>query len=93
MILEDFLFSWKNRFHSSNEMYKIGRGREYVILLACVICLLREMLNTVLVSIRSGRLLKLLDVSSSDKVLVTTYGKLQPPLGKHRLKVSFISFR
>ncbi|XP_038881899.1 serine/threonine-protein phosphatase 6 regulatory subunit 2 isoform X1 [Benincasa hispida] len=39
-----------------------------------------------------GRLLKLLDVSSSDKVLVTTYGKLQPPLGKHRLKiVEFIS--
>ncbi|XP_022977527.1 serine/threonine-protein phosphatase 6 regulatory subunit 2 isoform X1 [Cucurbita maxima] len=39
-----------------------------------------------------GRLLKLLDVSSSEKVLVTTYGKLQPPLGKHRLKiVEFIS--
>ncbi|KAL0542625.1 hypothetical protein IC582_017697 [Cucumis melo] len=39
-----------------------------------------------------GRLLKLLDVSSSDKILVTTYGKLQPPLGKHRLKiVEFIS--
>ncbi|XP_023517725.1 serine/threonine-protein phosphatase 6 regulatory subunit 1-like isoform X3 [Cucurbita pepo subsp. pepo] len=39
-----------------------------------------------------GRLLKLLDVSSSDEVLVTAYGKLQPPLGRHRLKiVEFIS--
>lgn len=39
-----------------------------------------------------GDLLKLLDVSSADDVLLTTYGKLQPPLGKHRLKiVEFIS--
>ncbi|KAI4303671.1 hypothetical protein MLD38_039271 [Melastoma candidum] len=39
-----------------------------------------------------GELLKLLDVSSSEKTLPTTYGKLQPPLGKHRLKiVEFIS--
>ncbi|PON54762.1 SIT4 phosphatase-associated protein family [Parasponia andersonii] len=39
-----------------------------------------------------GELLKLLDVSSSDNILFTTYGKLQPPLGKHRLKiVEFIS--
>ncbi|KAK8551044.1 hypothetical protein V6N13_119536 [Hibiscus sabdariffa] len=39
-----------------------------------------------------GELLKLLDVSSSDLALLTTYGKLQPPLGKHRLKiVEFIS--
>ncbi|OMO83273.1 SIT4 phosphatase-associated protein family [Corchorus capsularis] len=39
-----------------------------------------------------GDLLKLLDVSSSESVLLTTYGKLQPPLGKHRLKiVEFIS--
>ncbi|KAG7963304.1 hypothetical protein I3843_09G111800 [Carya illinoinensis] len=37
-------------------------------------------------------LLKLLDVSSAGNVLLTTYGKLQPPLGKHRLKiVEFIS--
>ncbi|KAG2684635.1 hypothetical protein I3760_10G084900 [Carya illinoinensis] len=37
-------------------------------------------------------LLKLLDVSSAENVLLTTYGKLQPPLGKHRLKiVEFIS--
>ncbi|KAM7256691.1 hypothetical protein ACFE04_012432 [Oxalis oulophora] len=37
-------------------------------------------------------LLKLLDVSSSETMLLTTYGKLQPPLGKHRLKiVEFIS--
>ncbi|GMI74359.1 hypothetical protein like AT1G30470 [Hibiscus trionum] len=39
-----------------------------------------------------GQLLKLLDVSSSELALLTTYGKLQPPLGKHRLKiVEFIS--
>ncbi|KAL3522823.1 hypothetical protein ACH5RR_015657 [Cinchona calisaya] len=39
-----------------------------------------------------GELLKLLDVSSEDYVLLTTYGKLQPPLGKHRLKIiEFIS--
>ncbi|KAI4343093.1 hypothetical protein MLD38_027636 [Melastoma candidum] len=34
-----------------------------------------------------GELLKLLDVSSSEKTLPTTYGKLHPPLGKHRLKI------
>ncbi|KAG8385216.1 hypothetical protein BUALT_Bualt03G0019100 [Buddleja alternifolia] len=34
-----------------------------------------------------GDLLKLLDISSGDCVLPTTYGKLQPPLGKHRLKI------
>ncbi|KAG4177856.1 hypothetical protein ERO13_A10G003600v2 [Gossypium hirsutum] len=33
-----------------------------------------------------GNLLKLLDASSSKSTLLTTYGKLQPPLGKHRLK-------
>lgn len=39
-----------------------------------------------------GNLLKLLNVSSEENVLSTTYGKLQPPLGKHRLKiVEFIS--
>ncbi|KAJ9140864.1 hypothetical protein P3X46_031458 [Hevea brasiliensis] len=39
-----------------------------------------------------GDLLELLDVSSAEDVLLTTYGKLQPPLGKHRLKiVEFIS--
>ncbi|KAL6992191.1 hypothetical protein U1Q18_010298 [Sarracenia purpurea var. burkii] len=39
-----------------------------------------------------GDLLKLLDVSSEENVLITTYGKLQPPLGKHRLKIiEFIS--
>ncbi|XP_057763885.1 uncharacterized protein LOC130985117 [Salvia miltiorrhiza] len=39
-----------------------------------------------------GDLLKLLDISSEDRVLLTTYGKLQPPLGKHRLKIiEFIS--
>ncbi|KAM0950713.1 putative SIT4 phosphatase-associated protein family [Dioscorea sansibarensis] len=39
-----------------------------------------------------GDLLKLLDVSSSESSIPTTYGKLQPPLGKHRLKVvEFIS--
>ncbi|XP_059666154.1 uncharacterized protein LOC132311971 isoform X2 [Cornus florida] len=40
----------------------------------------------------TGDLLTLLDVSSEESVLLTTYGKLQPPLGKHRLKViEFIS--
>lgn len=34
-----------------------------------------------------GDLLKLLDVSSEENVLPTTYGKLRPPLGKHRLKI------
>ncbi|XP_059668483.1 uncharacterized protein LOC132313634 [Cornus florida] len=39
-----------------------------------------------------GDLLKLLDVSSKENVLLTTYGKLHPPLGKHRLKIiEFIS--
>ncbi|KAK6788060.1 hypothetical protein RDI58_016585 [Solanum bulbocastanum] len=39
-----------------------------------------------------GNLLKLLNVSSDDKILPTTYGELRPPLGKHRLKiVEFIS--
>ncbi|XP_020673791.1 serine/threonine-protein phosphatase 6 regulatory subunit 3 isoform X2 [Dendrobium catenatum] len=39
-----------------------------------------------------GDLLKLLDVSASEVVLTTTYGSLEPPLGKHRLKiVEFIS--
>ncbi|XP_065846909.1 uncharacterized protein [Euphorbia lathyris] len=39
-----------------------------------------------------GNLLKLLAISSTQDVLLTTYGKLQPPLGKHRLKiVEFIS--
>lgn len=39
-----------------------------------------------------GDLLKLLDVSSAENVLPTTYGVLQPPLGKQRLKiVEFIS--
>ncbi|KAL3833706.1 hypothetical protein ACJIZ3_008442 [Penstemon smallii] len=39
-----------------------------------------------------GNLLKLLDLSTEDNVLLTTYGKLEPPLGKHRLKVvEFIS--
>ncbi|XP_027351329.1 serine/threonine-protein phosphatase 6 regulatory subunit 3 isoform X1 [Abrus precatorius] len=39
-----------------------------------------------------GDLLKLLDISSAENLLLTTFGKLQPPLGKHRLKiVEFIS--
>ncbi|MED6119415.1 hypothetical protein PIB30_011780 [Stylosanthes scabra] len=39
-----------------------------------------------------GDLLKLLDVSSAESQLLTTFGKLQPPLGKHRLKiVEFLS--
>ncbi|KAI3824605.1 hypothetical protein L1987_06069 [Smallanthus sonchifolius] len=39
-----------------------------------------------------GSLLKLLDVSAEENVLFTTYGKLQPPLGKNRLKIiEFVS--
>nr|XP_004233174.1 serine/threonine-protein phosphatase 6 regulatory subunit 3 isoform X2 [Solanum lycopersicum] len=39
-----------------------------------------------------GNLLKLLDISSEDNVLPTTYGSLHPPLGKHRLKIiEFVS--
>ena len=38
----------------------------------------------------AGDLLMLLNVSSDDKILPTTYGELRPPLGKHRLKVHFI---
>ncbi|KAI3676630.1 hypothetical protein L1987_86242 [Smallanthus sonchifolius] len=34
-----------------------------------------------------GYLLKLLDLSEDKNVLQTTFGKLQPPLGKHRLKI------
>ncbi|PIA37367.1 hypothetical protein AQUCO_03000157v1 [Aquilegia coerulea] len=34
-----------------------------------------------------GDLLMLLNVSSDERVLPTTYGELRPPLGKHRLKV------
>ncbi|KAE8710890.1 serine/threonine-protein phosphatase 6 regulatory subunit 3-like isoform X2 [Hibiscus syriacus] len=34
-----------------------------------------------------GELLILLNVSSDEKILPTTYGELRPPLGKHRLKI------
>lgn len=34
-----------------------------------------------------GDLLMLLNVSSDEKILPTTYGELKPPLGKHRLKI------
>ncbi|KAL8171737.1 hypothetical protein V2J09_023541 [Rumex salicifolius] len=38
------------------------------------------------------QLLKLLDISSDQSILPTTYGKLQPALGKHRLKlIEFIA--
>ncbi|KAI0507401.1 hypothetical protein KFK09_013526 [Dendrobium nobile] len=41
---------------------------------------------------RLGYLLKLLDVTTSDDALPSTFGYLKPPLGKHRLKiVEFIS--
>ncbi|KAL0917326.1 hypothetical protein M5K25_012381 [Dendrobium thyrsiflorum] len=41
---------------------------------------------------RLGYLLKLLDVTTSDDALPSTFGCLKPPLGKHRLKiVEFIS--
>ncbi|GAA0146212.1 phosphatase modulator [Lithospermum erythrorhizon] len=49
-----------------------------------------EVVNGMLESL--GDLLNLLEFSSEDLILLTTYGKLQPPLGKHRLKiVEFIS--
>ncbi|KAJ0236981.1 Uncharacterized protein HA466_0252610 [Hirschfeldia incana] len=49
-----------------------------------------ETVDGMLVSL--GDLLMLLNVSSAEVFLLTTYGKLQPPLGKHRLKVvEFIS--
>lgn len=35
----------------------------------------------------TGDLLKLLEFSSAESILLMTYGKLHPPLGKHRLKV------
>lgn len=38
----------------------------------------------------AGDLLMLLNVSSDQKILPTTFGELRPPLGKHRLKVDFI---
>ncbi|XAR59364.1 hypothetical protein NMG60_11015182 [Bertholletia excelsa] len=39
-----------------------------------------------------GDLLKLLEISSEENLLPTTYGKLHPPLGKHRLKIiEFVS--
>uniref|UniRef100_A0A2N9GSU1 Uncharacterized protein n=1 Tax=Fagus sylvatica TaxID=28930 RepID=A0A2N9GSU1_FAGSY len=51
-----------------------------------------ETVEGMLESLSKGDLLKLLEVSSAENVLLTTYGKLQPPLGKHRLKiVEFIS--
>ncbi|KAG8387669.1 hypothetical protein BUALT_Bualt02G0045400 [Buddleja alternifolia] len=34
-----------------------------------------------------GELLMLLNVSSDERILPTTYGELRPPLGKHRLKI------
>ncbi|KAK6138098.1 hypothetical protein DH2020_028162 [Rehmannia glutinosa] len=34
-----------------------------------------------------GELLMLLNVSSDENILPTTYGQLRPPLGKHRLKI------
>ncbi|CAM6102963.1 unnamed protein product [Calypogeia fissa] len=36
---------------------------------------------------RLGDLLKILDVSTDEKVLPTTYGQLRPPVGIHRLKI------
>ncbi|KAM3376170.1 hypothetical protein P3S68_014884 [Capsicum galapagoense] len=35
----------------------------------------------------SRDLLKMLNISSDDKILPTTYGELRPPLGKHCLKI------
>ncbi|KAF8395000.1 hypothetical protein HHK36_018939 [Tetracentron sinense] len=43
--------------------------------------------SSLLFEIVGSDLLRLLDVSSDEKVLPTTYGELRPPLGKHRLKI------
>ena len=43
--------------------------------------------NNESVSLDASDLLKLLDVSSDEKTLPTTYGELRPPLGKHCLKI------
>jgi hypothetical protein len=40
----------------------------------------------------AGDLLTLLNVSSDEKILPTTYGELRPPLGKHRLKVGLFIY-
>lgn len=37
----------------------------------------------------AGDFVALLNVTSDEKVLPTTYGQLKPPLGSHRLKVRF----
>lgn len=36
----------------------------------------------------TGDLFKLLDISSVENILLTSFGKLQPPLGNHCLKVN-----
>jgi len=46
-----------------------------------------EKFNNFGITYGTGGLLELLNVSSDEKVLPTTYGELRPPLGKHRLKV------
>ena len=56
----------------------------------CQICLSSLIISSKrLLFLPSGDLLMLLNVSSDEKVLPTTYGELRPPLGKHRLKVSY----
>ncbi|XP_030546141.1 serine/threonine-protein phosphatase 6 regulatory subunit 3 isoform X1 [Rhodamnia argentea] len=51
----------------------------------CPITVNAETINAMLP--RLGDLLVLLNVSSDQRVLPTTYGELRPPLGKHRLKI------
>ena len=61
-----------------------------VLILGLVIfseTILRQQLLSNFESSGAGDLLMLLNVSSDEKILPTTYGELRPPLGKHRLKV------
>ena len=52
-------------------------------------CLFMSVLYSTRMNIMiTGDLLKLLDVAVDETVLPTTYGKLHPPLGTNRLKVS-----
>ncbi|XP_043688957.1 serine/threonine-protein phosphatase 6 regulatory subunit 2-like [Telopea speciosissima] len=71
---------------SSGPYHTYGRQLSHVPIVTATPETVDGMLESV------GDLLKLLDVSSAESILLTTYGKLQPPLGKHRLKIlEFVS--
>lgn len=58
----------------------------------CVCCPLTLIFKSFITVAHSGTgdLVKLLNVTSDEKILPTTYGELRPPLGKHRLKVCIV---